>query len=67
MSPTPLLVTRQMLGLPPTCYDLGMKYLLRVGRVSIRADQVRDGDYYELTNGHAIECSPAVVTTPHRT
>ncbi len=23
------------------------------------ADQIRDGDYYELSNGHAIECSPA--------
>jgi len=23
------------------------------------ADQIRDGDYYELSHGHPIECSPA--------
>ncbi len=24
-----------------------------------RADQIGDGDYYELSNGHPIECSPS--------
>jgi hypothetical protein len=32
---------------------------LREGRGPFRADQIRAGDYYELSDGHAIECSPA--------
>ncbi len=35
-----------------------MRQLLHETRGPFRADQIRDGDYYELSNGHAIKCAP---------
>jgi len=43
----------------PLCYDDGMDPLLRTQSGPFSADQIREDDYYELSNGHPIECSPA--------
>lgn len=42
-----------------SCYRAGMPTYPRTAPGPFRADQLRDGDEYELSDGHAIRCVPA--------
>ncbi len=43
---------------PASCFDGGMSQPRPTSHGPFRAEQIRSGDPYELSDGHAIECMP---------